>query len=270
MCLILFEWAPERPHGRRLCVAANRDEFRHRVAEPLKRWPGAHGIMAGIDRGAPPSPDGLPGTWMGVTVTGRFAALTNFRDPRERQSNTASRGVLVSRFLGTSVPCAEYLLGVQAQQGRFNGFNLLVGDILGPDPQLWWFSNRANHAAVKLQPGLYGLSNALLDTPWPKVREGVGAFCLRLAAGGDVDALFGVLADETLAPDHDLPATGIALVRERQLSARFIRGDDYGTRASQVLTVNGLGEIDYRERRYEADLPAHLGIETRLQQCAML
>lgn len=265
MCLILLAWAPTRHTGTRLCVAANRDEFRHRPAVPLCRWSGEPGILAGIDRGAPLGPRGLPGTWMGVTLTGRFAALTNVRRPHEHRAEARSRGSLVADFLGSTATCVDYLTDVQTRGNDFNGFNLLVGEVLCDAPQLWWWSNRSGRGPVCLRPGVYGLSNALLDTPWPKVEQGLAAFSVHHAARAPHDALFSVLADETVAPDAALPATGVSLARERQLSARFIRGADYGTRASQVLTLSARGDIDYRERRYEADCPADAGIERREQ-----
>lgn len=274
MCLILFEWCPDRPRGRRLTVAANRDEFFHRSTDGLCEWPGRHGILAGIDRGAEPGANGLPGTWMGVTTRGRFAALTNFRDPRERQTNAASRGQIVTGFLSSALPCAEYLLEVQARAGRHNGFNLLVGEVLAGEPQLWWYSNRSSRPPVKLQAGVYGLSNALLDTPWPKVARGVGNFCVALAVGGGHDRLFGVLGDRSLAADHELPSTGIPLDWERHLSAIFVSRAGYGTRVSQVLSIDGLGAIDYRERGYEVDVPADRTAvarrEIQLQRVALI
>ena len=250
MCLILFEWAPEHGAGRRLTVAANRDEFFHRATEGLSAWPGRHGILAAIDRGAEAGANGLPGTWMGVTTSGRFAALTNFRDPRERQTQATSRGQLVSSFLAGDLPCAEYLLEVQSRAGRYNGFNLLVGEVLNEEPQLWWYSNRAQGAPVKLTAGIYGISNALLDTPWPKLTRGVSRFCLALAAGGASAALFDVLADRTQAADHELPRTGVPLDWERHLSSIFVAHSGYGTRAAQVLRIDARGAIDYRERNF--------------------
>ncbi|WP_139826256.1 NRDE family protein [Derxia lacustris] len=253
MCLIVLDWRPEARQGHRLIVAANRDEFHHRPARPLQFWPGREHILAGIDDGAA-AEDGLPGTWMGVTRSGRFAALTNFRAPRERNPDASTRGRLVSDFLAGTLTPAEYLLDVQARSGRYNGFNLLVGSTLGPEPQLWWHSNRSGHAPQRLRPGLYGLSNALLDTPWPKLRIAVGRMLCALAAGSGRNALFGLLADDTPAADEDLPRTGVTLARERLLSAAFIRSDDYGTRASQLLDIGANGRIDYRERSFLPEL----------------
>ena len=251
MCLILFEWNPAAPTGRRLVVAANRDEFFHRAALPLSEWAGRAQILAGTDLGAEPGPTGLPGTWMGCTLRGRFAALTNFRDPRERQTNAASRGQLVTGFLAGDLPCAEYLLEVQARAGRHNGFNLLVGDVLAAEPQLWWYSNRANRPPLKLGPGIYGVSNALLDTPWPKLTRGVAEFSCLLAADADLERYFALLADARLAHDHELPNTGVPLEWERRLSAIFVAHNGYGTRSSQLLRIDAQGRVRFAERCFD-------------------
>ncbi len=251
MCLILFAWNPAARDQPRLVVAANRDEFFHRAAARLGQWPGRAQILAGQDLGAEPGPTGLPGTWMGCTLGGRFAALTNFRDPRERQTNAASRGQLVTGFLAGDMPCAEYLLDVQGRAGRFNGFNLLVGDVWAPQPQLWWYSNRAGRPPVKLGAGIYGVSNALLDTPWPKLTRGVAGLSCLLAAQADDARYFDLLGERKLAPDHELPNTGVPLEWERRLSALFVDHNGYGTRASQLLRIEANGRLQYRERCFD-------------------
>jgi len=253
MCLLAFDWRPDATHGHRLLVAANRDEFHHRAARPLQFWPGHEHILAGIDDGAA-ADAGLPGTWMGVTRAGRFAALTNFRAPQERNPQASTRGRLVTDFLASTLAPAEYLLEVQARARRYNGFNLLVGSTLGRDPQLWWYSNRSPHAPLRLKAGLYGLSNALLDTPWPKLRLAVARMLCATAAGSGRAALFGLLADDTPAADEDLPRTGLTPARERLLSSAFIRSADYGTRCSQILDISATGRIDYLERSFLPDL----------------
>ncbi|WP_028311339.1 NRDE family protein [Derxia gummosa] len=264
MCLIVFDWRPDARHGHRLLVAANRDEFHHRDTRPLQFWPGREHILGGIDDGAR-SEDGLPGTWMGVTRGGRFAALTNYRAPRDVNPSASSRGRLVSEFLASDLPPAEYLLDVQSRSRRYNGFNLLVGSTLGPDPQLWWHSNRSGQAPLRLKAGLYGLSNALLDTPWPKVRNAVGSMLYALAASSERTVLFRLLGDDRQAPDDELPRTGVTLARERLLSSVFIRSDDYGTRSSQVLDIGASGRIDYIERSFLPDLGPGVFQERQLE-----
>lgn len=251
MCLIVLRWTPNAQRGARLLVAANRDEFFHRPASPLQRWPQHQDIFAGMDHGAPLARSGVPGTWMGLHRDGRFAALTNVRSPRERHPSAASRGHLVSNYLAGDRPPAEYLLEVQASADRYNGFNLLIGSTRAEEAQLWWYSNRAGGAPRKLAAGVYGLSNAALDTPWPKVVRAVSRFSMLAAAGVTSDALFELLADPTPATDETLPKTGVPLEWERTLSPIFIATPQYGTRASQVLSVSADGHIDYRERNFD-------------------
>jgi uncharacterized protein with NRDE domain len=240
MCLIVFAWQ-EGPD--RLVVAANRDEFHARPAEPAGFWPDAPHVLAGRDvRGG--------GTWMGITHSGRFAAVTNFRDTAPPPAGAPSRGHLVSGFLTGAEPAAEYARRAEDEGGRYAGFNLLVGDSSG----LFYASNRGGGRRV-LEPGVYGLSNHLLDTPWPKVRrtkEALRAALDRSAAAREA-ALFAALADERFAPDGDLPATGVGIERERALSAAFIRAGTYGTRASTVLTVGGDGRVRFVERTVVPD-----------------
>jgi uncharacterized protein with NRDE domain len=243
MCLMVFHWSPQSQEvqAQRLVVAANRDEFFHRPTESLQEWTEKPGLLAGRDLGAEPrhaALQGLYGTWMGVTRSGRFAAVTN-----------------------------EYLLEVQARANRYNGFNLLVGDLLPQlpraEPQLWWYSNRSHHAPLKLGPGTYGLSNALLDTPWPKVTRTVARFSTALATRSGADTFFDLLADHHQAPDHELPQTGVSLEWERTLSAPFVHSENYGTRSSQWLEVRSDGSLDYQEKRFGPGL-TNLGV-TRLQ-----
>ncbi|CAN5330876.1 NRDE family protein [soil metagenome] len=254
MCLIAFEWRPDRSFGRRLTLAANRDEFFHRETLPLRPWAERDDILAGADLGAERGADGLPGTWLGVTRSGRFAALTNVRGSGEKQPRSTSRGHLVSAWLAGRMPAAEYLLEVQARAQRYNGFNLLLGQLTGHQPQLWSFSNRGNLAPERLRPGIYCVSNAALDTPWPKLTRALARFTLEVAASVETrplaPQLFTLLADTELTPDDELPDTGVSLEWERALSAVFIRGEQYGTRSSQVLTVMADGQTDYRERRF--------------------
>jgi uncharacterized protein with NRDE domain len=258
MCLIVLEWRPDRlasGTSPRLVVAANRDEYYHRASNAAAPWANHVHVLAGTDQGAPPDPSGLFGTWLGVTHGGRFAAITNVRDPNERHPKPTSRGQLVTQFLVGHTPPAEYLLEVQAQGHRYNGFNLLVGTLFGNDPQLWWMSNRGDRAAFKLEAGIFGLSNASLDTPWPKLTKTVARMTIATAAASPnaprPEVLFEMLSDPAMEHDDCLPSTGVSLPIERMLSAVFIASESYGTRASQVLTVQGDGLIQFHERRFE-------------------
>jgi uncharacterized protein with NRDE domain len=244
MCLILF--AHDAHPEYRLVVAANRDEFYARPTAPAAPWEEAPQVVAGRDlRGG--------GTWMGITRQGRWAALTNFRDPREFDRDAPSRGRLVGDFLLGDEPPREYLEALRPRADAFNGFNLLVGD---PD-SLFWFSNRAPNAARRLEPGIYGLSNDLLDTPWPKVQRGKAALA-RLLERADAmrpEALLEVLLDRTYTADHELPDTGVGWERERMLSSLFIVSPEYGTRSSTALLVDRSGRALLVERTYDRGAP---------------
>lgn len=240
MCLILFAF---RQHARYpLVLAANRDEYHARPSAPAAVWEDAPQVLGGRDLGA-------GGTWLGVTRQGRFAAVTNYREPV--QTPGPSRGRLVSDYLTGSDEPSEYLEGIAVQTTRYPGFNLLAGD----EEELYYHSNRASVPRA-LGPGVYGLSNHLLDTPWPKVSSGRTAMERALDAPGEealVARLLHLLADDTQATDPQLPDTGIGRERERFLSPRFIRGNEYGTRCSTVLLLDASGGLLLHERRFDAD-----------------
>jgi len=242
MCLILFAYRAHPEY--RLVLAANRDEFHDRPSAPAGFWSDAPNVLAGRDLRS-------GGSWLGITRTGRFAAVTNYRDPRELlapRSDAPSRGELVSSFLRGSDSPVAYLAALAGRAGAYHGFNLLVGD----RESLYWFSNRAGAAPRRLQPGIYGLSNHLLDTPWPKVVRGREALRDALAAAAPLDEepLFRLLADRAAAADQELPDTGVGIERERLLSAPFIASAEYGTRASTVLLVRSDGGAHLVERTF--------------------
>ncbi len=237
MCLILLAWQthPNFP----LIVAANRDEFYQRRTASADFW-GAHPqVLAGRDLEA-------GGTWLGLTRQGRFAALTNYRDPACHKPDAPSRGRLVADFLCGHEPVDAYL--DRLQPAAYNGFNLLLGDARD-NGRLVAFSNitRQRHA---LAPGIHGLSNATLDTPWPKVGAGKTALAHALATLPDETALQHLLRDERIHPDTALPATGVSLEWERLLSAAFIRSPDYGTRCSTLIKVGADGTASFDEQTW--------------------
>ena len=242
MCLILVAWRAHADYP--LVVAANRDEFFTRAAAPAAFWAESPDVLAGRDLQA-------GGTWMGVTRQGRFAALTNFRDPVSQRSDAASRGKLVADFLRGRQSPAAYFAAIGPQSRAYNGFNLLAGD----GEHLAWFSN-AGGRPLLLEPGIYGVCNHLLDTPWPKVEAAKSALGAALAELPDEAGLFQLLRDDSIHPDEALPRTGVSLEWERLLSAAFVKATDYGTRNSTVLRVGRDGWIILDEQTWlEGALP---------------
>jgi len=224
-------------------VAANRDEFYDRPTDAAGFWVDAPGVLAGRDLRE-------GGTWLGITREGRFAALTNFRDTEATLTDRPSRGHLVSRFLiGDDEPEA-YLGGVAREGPRYNGFSLVAGS----RDTLCYYSNREGTVRV-LPPGVYGLSNHLLDTPWAKVERGKRVMTeLLSAAGGPApEALFALMADRSVADDPLLPTTGVGLDRERLLSFLFVSSEIYGTRSSTVVLIDDQGGVDFLERTFDGD-----------------
>lgn len=233
MCTLLL--AVEADPRYRLLVAANRDEFYARPTAPAGWWADAPEVFAGRDLRA-------GGTWFGVTRTGRWAALTNVRDPKDIRPGTPSRGALVAEYLRGNAHPEAYLAGVEGE--RYQGFNLVVGDEDG----VWYMSNRTG-ARRRLSPGVYGISNAGLDTPWPKVERGKAGLRAWLAdPAGEVAGLMALLSDCTRADDAALPDTGVGRELERALSPIFIAMPGYGTRASTVLLVRRDGWTVCREQ----------------------
>ncbi|GGD51379.1 NRDE family protein [Caballeronia grimmiae] len=238
MCLIVFDWQPDatagaQPHGERalLTLAANRDEFFRRDAEPMHWWTDAPGVLAGRDLTG-------GGTWLGVSRDGRFAALTNFRSPAEMRADAPTRGTLVSAFLsGERIAPMDYLERVAERGHRYNGFNLLCGDFTRRE--LGWYGNRADAPPALLEAGVHGLSNSLLNTPWPKLvaQRDALADLIHADEHPELDVLIETLRDPRIADDALLPSTGLSIERERVLSAAFIETPEYGTRSTTALRV---------------------------------
>lgn len=262
MCLILFAWKshPDYP----LVVAANRDEFYERNTEGISWWPEHPHVLAGRDRA---DVLGNPGTWLGFTKTGKFAALTNVRAPSEKNPDSRTRGELSMMYLaGKDAPNTFIQENAKRFQG-YNGFNLLMADLSDPDnAEMHWVSNRMimgqNIRPRKVFPhqpldaGVYGLSNAMLDTPWPKVNHRVAAFAQTLAMDSgqlkNADQYLKLLADTHHASDHELPNTGVSREWEKALSPAFIKTASYGTRSSTILRIRKDGQFEMVERRFDA------------------
>jgi uncharacterized protein with NRDE domain len=237
MCLILF--AHQYHPDFRLVLAANRDEYFLRETASIAFWQDAPHVLAGrdLEKG---------GTWLGVTRNGRFAAVTNFRDAGNPRRNRLSRGHLVSEYLRGSSSPLLYLNELRITADRYDGFNLLLSDT----ESLFYFSNRENIIKA-LEPGVYGLSNHLLDTPWPKVARGKEKLEAHLNGNAiNPHSLLDLLNDRHRPDDEELPDTGVSLDWERVLSPIFISSKDYGTRSSTVLLIgNGTG-ISMTEKGY--------------------
>ncbi|WP_339523530.1 NRDE family protein [Pseudomonas sp. EA_35y_Pfl2_R111] len=234
MCLIVLAWRPG--HAQPLLLAANRDEFYERPSQPLAEWPDVPGVIAGRDLQA-------GGTWLGVGPSGRFAALTNIRDPGQAQGSR-SRGELPVAFLTSNHSVEDFLHELHEQRRHYSGFNLLLGD----SQQLWHFNSLTGRARP-LAEGVHGLSNADLDTPWPKLERAKQALQNGLHEPHP-QMLLKLLADPTRATDAELPQTGIGLTGERLLSSIFIASVTYGTRASTALIVNADGSRVVAERTF--------------------
>ncbi len=254
MCLILFAWQAHANYP--LVLAANRDEFYERPAQPAAFWDDQPNLLAGRDeRGG--------GTWLGLTRTGRWAALTNFRDFARERQGAPSRGALPLDFLQGTAPPGDYLRRLVPTASAYNGFNLLVGD----RTQLWYYSNRPESGPpIALAPGVYGLSNGLLDAPWPKTVTARHDLSQWLAAPIGIEALFETLYDLAPAPDAQLPDTGIGLPLERALSARFIHIPEraYGTRCSTVFCCQPDGATTFAERTFDAQAQPVRTVQFRL------
>jgi uncharacterized protein with NRDE domain len=239
VCLILLaiDAHPRYP----LIAAANRDEFYDRPTRQAEFWDDAPDVLAGRDLLE-------KGTWMGVTRGGRFCALTNVRNPADHMPGAPSRGRLVSEYLKGREDPVDYLGSVIRDGAAYNGFNLLVGQ----GHEVHWFSNRDGKAR-RLESGVHGLSNGLLNTAWPKVVRGKAGLegLLSTESGPSVAGLLDLLADRTPAADADLPRTGVSMEWERLLSPIFISSPTYGTRTSAVLLLHREGRMTFVERTHD-------------------
>jgi uncharacterized protein with NRDE domain len=241
VCLIVVGWQLREDYP--LILAANRDEFFARPAAPADFWEDHGNVLAGRD-----SEQG--GTWLGLTRSGRLAAVTNFRSGRRQRIGTRSRGWLVRDYLLSDQQPREFIAHVHASAEHYDGFNLIAGTQQG----LFHYSNRSAEI-IALPPGTHGLSNHLLNTPWPKVqraRQGLAALA-DSPARALPEALFELLADRTPAPDETLPDTGIGLEWERTLSTAFIQTPEYGTRCSTVVLFDRSGRAYLEEHSFAPD-----------------
>jgi uncharacterized protein with NRDE domain len=245
MCLLVLAWQCHARH--RLVVAANRDEFHARPAAPLGPWEDLPGVVGGRDLQA-------AGAWFAIDRQRRCGIVTNFREFGRRRRSAPSRGGLIPAYLSADVPPGDYLRALETDAPGYAGFNLLLAD----RESLWYACNRADEFTRALPPGIYGLSNEFLDTPWPKlvrVRARFTALLEEQSSDGEALAggLFAMLADREPAAPEALPVSSLSPEWARKLSAPFVLDPTYGTRCSTVLTISRDGELRVAERRFDAD-----------------
>jgi uncharacterized protein with NRDE domain len=251
MCLLLIAYQSHPDY--RLILAANRDEFYDRPTRPAAFWDDTPEILAGQDLKA-------GGTWMGITKAGRFAAITNYREAGLTKENAPSRGDLVKDFLmGNSRP-RDYLKIVQEKGQTYNGFNLITGGT----KSLFYYSNRDGNIRT-VEPGIHGLSNHLLNTPWPKTSQGTFKLHTLLNQNKEFspEDIFAILADQSTPSDKELPDTGVGLEWEKVLSPIFIASDIYGTRCSSILLWKHNGDVRFLERTFDREPSGKFRLSTR-------
>ena len=242
MCLIVFGYKVSEEYP--LVLAANRDEFYRRPTLAMHFWEDSPDILAGkdLEQG---------GTWFGLHKNGMFAALTNYRNPAAIKPNAPSRGEIIIDFLKSKKPPEKFIHDFRSKAPSYNGFNLIFGNT----DHLFWFTNLTNRIE-RVSPGIHGLSNRFLNTPWPKVESGKNAMKKMMTTAITSDHLFSLLKDRFVPEDHRLPETGIGLEWERILSPLFIESDTYGTRSSTAMQIDWKGNMKITERTYfrEQDL----------------
>jgi uncharacterized protein with NRDE domain len=240
MCLIFFSVNNHPTY--KMIIAGNRDEFYKRKTASADFWKDNKNILAGRDLES-------GGTWMGITRDGRISFITNYRDLANINPNAPSRGHLVSHYLGGTEGAEIYLKSVKKNARLYNGFNLVVGDL----NSLFYFSNY-REGITNLTTGFYGLSNHLLETPWPKIVRGKEKFKPVLEQTSiNINDVFDALYDSERATDDLLPDTGIGLERERALSSMFIKTEGYGSRCSTVVLIDHHNRVQFAERVYNLE-----------------
>ena len=235
MCLLLLSYKTHPEY--KLIVAANRDEFYNRPAAPADYWPEDNNILGGRDL-----KEG--GTWLGITQAGRFAAITNYRDMSVNNTSAPSRGNLTKEFLSTEITPYSFGMKLSRSAADYNGYNLVFGNT----ESMYYFSNKSLKL-INLSAGIYGLSNHLLDTPWPKVQKSKISFNSVLENKNiSEEELFSVLSDTSIPSDDSLPDTGLSPEIERAVAPVFVETPLYGTRSSTVILWNNNDEVKFVER----------------------
>lgn len=249
MCLILFAY--RQVPGIRLIALANRDEFYDRPTKAAHSWPDHQGMVAGQDLQS-------GGTWLGVRPNGRLAAITNYRDGLPKETHPASRGHIPLQFLASVQSPEAFITELIPRRHEYGDFNVLLHDETG----LWHYCSATNEQ-TKVQPGVHGLSNQTLNSPWPKVMSGTWDLAQVLDEDFDADKLLNLMYDTHLPDDMDLPDTGVGLDWERTLAPLFIQSPDYGTRSTTLVIVYESGRIEFVECSHDAPSNPQNGEEQR-------
>jgi uncharacterized protein with NRDE domain len=244
MCLAII--ALNRHKDWPLIIIANRDELHSRPTLPARPWLDAKDILGGRDLNA-------GGTWLGMTASGKLALLTNYREPGHHDPLAPSRGLLTDHYLRGESFAEHYAQDLQERSQAYNGFNLLVGDAYG----LWYCSNRGGVPVQRVTTGIVGISNASLNTPWPKLtrtQNAVSALLLQnlISAHPDPDLFFNIMLDTRSASLHELPETGVGPEREKLLGSPFIKNDRYGTRCTTLIMQRADGMVRFQEKRFDS------------------
>lgn len=238
MCLTVFAYKvyPEYP----LIFATNRDEFYDRPASKATFWYDIPTVLAGRDLQA-------SGTWMGITRNHRFASITNYRDMNNIIDDAPSRGNIVVDYLSSDIYAQDYMNILKKKAGLYNGYNLIAGQV----DDLWYYSNQKDEP-VKIVPGFHSLSNAFLNTSWPKTRTALSDFKTVINNNSTDDSLlFQLLQNQKRYPVEQLPSTGLSIDIERIVSSIFITSDEYGTRCSTVIYANPNTQTEFIEKTYK-------------------
>jgi len=239
MCILFIAINQHKDYP--LIILANRDEFQERPTTSAHFWKDYPNLLAGKD-------EKEGGTWLGITRQGRISALTNYRDIPLHKDGRLSRGHLVRDYLVSDITSEEYLNFLIANRENYNPYNILFGN----QNELFVYNNISNQVN-KLENGFYGLSNAYLNSPWPKVSKGIEHLKKYILNSKiEKDELFSIMKDDTKAPDNLLPDTGVGLEKERFLSSIFIQNQIYGTRSTALLLYNSQNTMSFYERSYNS------------------
>lgn len=241
MCLLVFSFNSHKDY--KLILAENRDEFYNRKSIPANFWENNPNILAGYDLKS-------SGTWLGINKNGKFSTITNYRNPFLSFSISKSRGELVKNFLYNSSSPEEYIEEIKKDDDNYKGYNIILYDL----KNLFYYSNKGK--SIKLNSGIYGLSNHLLDTKWPKVKRSKRMFRKILNDNNNdlVNSLFNILNDNYYPWWFLLPNTGVGKKWEKILSPIFVKSKDYGTISSTVLLIDKKNNVTFVEKTYKQGL----------------